>query len=92
MASHFGGAWERMIRTIRKILTTISPGPVYSEDVIRTVLIDIEATINSRPLSPAIFHDVEEGPLTPNDLLMPDANSIIPFPSSDDRDAYIKNK
>ena len=92
LASHFGGAWERMIRTIRKILTTISPGPVYSEDVIRTVLIDIEAMINSRPLTPVIFHDVEERPLTPNDLLMPDANSVIPLPLSDDRDAYIKNK
>ena len=92
LASHFGGAWERMIRTIRKILTTISPGPVYSEDVIRTVLIDIEAMINSRPLTPVIFHDVEERPLTPNDLLMPDANSVIPLPLSDNRDAYIKNK
>ena len=92
IASHFGGAWETMIRTIRKILTTISPGPVYSEDVIRTALIDIEAMINSQPLTPVIFHDVEERPLTPNDLLMTDANSIIPLLSSDDCDVYIKNK
>ena len=92
MASHFVGAWERMIRTIRKILTPISPGPVYSEDVISTVLIDIEAMINSRPLTPIIFHDVEERLLTPNDLLMPDANSITLLPSSNVRNAYMMSK
>ena len=92
MASHFGGAWERKIKKIRKILSTISPGSVDSKDVIRTVLIDVEAIFNSRPLIPVVFHDVEERPLTPNDLLTPDANSIIPLPFSDLRDACMKNK
>ena len=92
MASHFGGAWEKIIRTIRKILTTISLGLVHKEDAIHTILIDIKAMINSRYLTLIIFHDVEEKPLTHNNLLLPDANSVIPLPSFDICIAYIRNK
>ena len=37
-ASHFGGVWERVIRTIKKIMKSLSPGPLYTDDVLRSVL------------------------------------------------------
>ena len=85
-SSPFGGIWERMIRSIREVLNVLQPGPVYSEDVFHTVLTEVEAIINSRPLTPDTFLEVEDRPLTPNDLMMPDAIATSSLPPSDDRD------
>ena len=53
--SHFGGAWERQIGTVRKIMKTLSPGAVYTDDVLQTVVCEVEKVINFRPISPVIF-------------------------------------
>ena len=91
-ASHHGGVWERMVRSIRRVLSILNPGPIYNEDVLHTVLTEIEAIINSRPLFPITFLDVEERPLTPNDLLLPDANVSLLSPQPDKSDQYLLNK
>ena len=91
-ASHFGGVWERMVRSVRKVLNALQPNSIYSEDVLVTVLTEVEAVINSRPLTPVSFHNIEEGPLTPNDLLCPDASHNLPTAPSEDRDAYLYDK
>ena len=96
-ASHFGGAWERQIRTVRKIMKNMSPGAVYTDHVLQTVLCEVENVINSRPLSLATFLEVEEKPLTPADFLTPDCSSCVPLPPSNDKDVhherrYVKTK
>ena len=91
-ASHHGGVWERMVRSIRRVLSILNPGLIYNEDVLHTVLTEIEAIINSRPLFPITFLDVEERPLTPNDLLLPDANVSLLSPQPDKSDQYLLNK
>ena len=40
-ASHFGGAWEKQIRTARQIMKNLSPGAVYTDDVLQTVLCEV---------------------------------------------------
>ena len=55
-ASHFGGAWEKQIRTARKIMKNLSPGVVYTGDVLQTVLCEVENVINFRPLLPKKNH------------------------------------
>ena len=54
-ASHFGEAWKRQIRTVRKIMKNLFSGAVYTDDVLQTVLCEVESVINSRPLSPVTF-------------------------------------
>ena len=56
------------------------------------MLTEIETIINSRPLFPITFLDVEERPLTPNDLLLPDANVSLLSPQPDKSDQYLLNK
>ena len=81
-----------MVRSIRRVLSILNPGPTYNEDVLHTVLTEIQAIINSRPLFPITFLDVEERPLTPNNLLLPDANVSLLSPQPDKRNQYLLNK
>ncbi|XP_072019707.1 uncharacterized protein [Amphiura filiformis] len=53
-ASHHGGVWERMIRTVRKILQALLTEQhikvARSDDELHTLMCEVENTINSRPL------------------------------------------
>ena len=91
-ANHHGDVWKRMVRSIRRVLSILNPGSIYNEDVFHTLLTEIEAIINSRPLFQFTFLNVVERPLTPNDLLLPDANVSLLLPQSDKRDQYLMNK
>ena len=67
-ASNFGGVWERMILTARRILNVIlARSSRQSTSALRTVLYEVMAIINSRPLAPTGPTDLE--PITPNQLL-----------------------
>ena len=49
-ASHMGGAWERMVGLIKRILGALLPRKQLSDDILQTVLLEVEAIVNSRPL------------------------------------------
>ena len=68
-ASHAGGAWERMIRTVRNALDGLleQHGTQLDEESLRTLLCEVECIVNSRPI--AGTNTVDEEPLTPNHLL-----------------------
>ena len=67
-ASHMGGSWERMIRTVRRIMMAVISGQGVTDDSLHTILLEVEAMVNSRPLciSLELGSDV---PLTSNHLL-----------------------
>ena len=90
-ASHFGGAWERLIRTVRKIMTDISPHRIYNDENLRTVLTKVESIINSRPLTPIQFSEVSEKALTPNDILAPGSDNRMIMIETSDRDRCSRN-
>ncbi|XP_048863851.1 uncharacterized protein LOC125738694 [Brienomyrus brachyistius] len=60
-APHFGGVWEREIRSIKAaLITTVGAQPV-PEEVLRTALIEVEAILNSKPLGyvPSDVNDLD---------------------------------
>ena len=69
-ASHFGGAWESLIRIVRRVLDVIMYNRCLDEDSLVTLFCEAEAAINSRPLTfvSSDCRDIEA--ITPNKLLM----------------------
>ena len=69
-APWWGGFWERLVRSIKKPLKKIVGRSTLSFDELRTILVEIEGVVNSRPLT--YVYDDEESlsyPLTPSDLI-----------------------
>jgi hypothetical protein len=67
-ASNFGGVWERLILSTRRILDVVlgrSHGRLSTASL-RTVLYEVMSILNSRPLAPTGPNDLEA--LTPNHL------------------------
>ena len=71
-ASHMGGVWERQIRSVRNILSSLllNNGTQLDEESLRTLMCEAEAIVNSRPLTTDQLGDPDSPrPLTPNHLL-----------------------
>ncbi|XP_041853417.1 uncharacterized protein LOC121647785 [Melanotaenia boesemani] len=85
-APHFGGSWEREVRSVKNALrTTLGAQPV-PEEVLRTVLIEVESILNSRPLGYVSSDLADPDPVTPNYLLTGRPDSSLPpvvYPESE---------
>ena len=82
-ASHMGGAWERQIRTIRSVLTSIldKSSQRLDSSSLRTYLYEVMAIINSRPLTAHLLSDpAGPQPLTPNHILTMKSSIVLPPP------------
>lgn len=70
-ASHMGGLWERMIRTIRKVFAGIAHSNVrWTDDVLHTLFCEAESIINGRPITKTSEDVNDLSALTPNHLLL----------------------
>ena len=68
-ASHMGGVWERQIRTVRSVLSSLlqNNGSQLDDESLRTLMCETEAIINSRPLTVKDLSDPDSlQPLSPN--------------------------
>lgn len=73
-----GGFYERMVGTVKRCLRKVLHNKSINEDELRTVLTEIEARINNRPLT-YIHENIDEPEaLTPNHLLQGDLIKPIP--------------
>ena len=82
-ASHFGGIWERQIRTVRSVMSALleKNGGQLDDEALRTFLCEVEAIINSRPLTVENLNDPSSlDPLTPNHLLTMKSKVVLPPP------------
>lgn len=77
-ASHHGGAWERLIRSIRKVLNSTMREQTLDEESLHTVLCEAESIINSRPITKASSDPNDLEALTPNHLLLLKTKPTLP--------------
>lgn len=69
-APHFGGSWEREIRSIKAALHTILGSQTVTEEALTTIFTEVESIINSKPLGYTSSDVADPDPITPNMLLM----------------------
>ena len=83
-APHFGGIWERLVQSRKKVMIAILDNRSLAGEVLSTTICLVEQRLNARPLTA-----VSDGPedltaLTANHLLLGRENASAPFmPSSE---------
>ena len=68
-APHFGGAWERLVRSVKVALKVVLKEQLVVESVLRTALAEVEAVVNSRPLTYNSTDPGDFSAVTPNHFL-----------------------
>ena len=91
-ASHFGGVWERQIRTIRKVLNSIVKQQTVDEEGLHTLLCEVEAIINSRPITRVSNDPNDLEAITPNHLLLMKAKTPLPPGLFEGTDLYARRR
>lgn len=86
-APHMGGAWERMVRSVKIALETMPAFRKPNDETLITVIAEAESIVNSRPLTfvPLDFKDQEA--ITPNHFLLLNSSGVKQPPK-----AYTEDK
>lgn len=91
-ASHMGGSWERMIGVARRILDSMllnHPPGRLTHEVLTTLMAEVCAIINARPMVPVSTDPENPRILSPSMLLtQKSVNVDNAFPDLDIKDAY----
>ena len=81
-APHFGGVWERLVRSCEKAKYAVLRNRSVTGDVLSTTMCIVEQSLNARPLTP-VSSDVNDlEALTPNHFLLGNRNVCLPYLSS----------
>ncbi|XP_065081034.1 uncharacterized protein LOC135703683 [Ochlerotatus camptorhynchus] len=74
-APHMGGAWERLVRSVKVAMGAVADAPRRpSDEVLETILVETEAMINTRPLTYIPLESADQEALTPNHFLLGSSN------------------
>ena len=76
--SHFGGIWERCIRTVRKILHALLQEQIADDQRLVTFMCEVENIMNSRPITPVSSDPNNMEPPTPSHLLFLKSEVTLP--------------
>ena len=69
-APHMGGAWERLIRSIKEVLTGLMKNTVLTDAQLYTVMTEVKNILNRRPLTTVSDSVDDLEPITPNHILI----------------------
>ncbi|KAL3987757.1 hypothetical protein ACER0C_014872 [Sarotherodon galilaeus] len=90
--SHFGGIWERQIRSVRRILNQILKQQPLDDECLRRLLCEVEAIVNGRPITRASNDPNDLDALTPNHLLLLKGQPVLPPGLFQREDLYAKKR
>ena len=77
-APHFGGSWERLIKTFKIAFYKVIGTRALDDETLSTFTCEVEAMMNSRPLTHVSSDPTDDEPLTPNHLLLGRPTNNLP--------------
>ena len=80
---HFGGIWEAGVKSVKSHMKKVIDDQLLTFEEMSTLLCQIEACLNSRPLTPLSNDPTDLAPLTPGHLLIGRPLSSLPEPGND---------
>ena len=83
-APHFGGKWEAAVKSVKFHLKRTIGDSLLTFEELSTLLSQIEAVLNSRPLEPLSEDPDDLTALTPGHFLIGEAQTTVPEPSLDE--------
>ena len=89
-ACHQGGIWERMIRSVRKILGVLLKEQLVNDKLLSTLMCEVERILNDRSFTSLSDQPDDPEPLTPSKLLLLRSNSCFPPDVFQGHDKYSK--
>ena len=87
-AHHWGGSWERMIRSVRQVLFHVMSEQSLTEETLLTFVAEAEKVLNDRPIIKASSDVDAFAALTPNDLILRRQSPSLPPGDFDPHDMY----
>ncbi|XP_054715303.1 uncharacterized protein LOC129224780 [Uloborus diversus] len=78
---HFGGLWEANIKSTKKLLLKVTKSSVLTFEELNTLIVQIEAILNSRPICPLSSDPTDLQPLTPGHFLV--GAPLLSIPEND---------
>lgn len=81
-APHFGGIWEAGVKSVKYHLRRVMKTQVFTNEEFNTLIIGIEAVLNSRPLYPMSSSPQDLEVLTPGHFIIGGPMLILPSESS----------
>ena len=77
-APHFGGVFERLVRSAKRALSAVLGDRAVDDETLRTIITEVEALLNGRPLTHVSTDPGDYQPLTPNHFLIGRASPQLP--------------
>lgn len=76
--AHHGGVWERLVQQVKKVLCTVVKQQILDDKALNTVLCEVEAMLNDRPITPSTDDPNDLESFIPNHLLQVKTNPLLP--------------
>ncbi|CAH2241691.1 jg26988 [Pararge aegeria aegeria] len=92
LSPHWGGAWERLIRSVKTSLKAILKERVPREEVLITLMAEVEQIVNSRPLTHVSVEPATTEAITPNHFLLGTSSNLPLLGAFDDSDLFLRKQ
>lgn len=91
-ASHHGGVWEHLIRSVKSVLTSVLKQWILDDEGLHTVFCEAEAILNDRPITKASDDPDDLEALKPDHILTLKGKPVMPPGLVDHSDLYIRKR